>query len=170
MTRGQTIWLALLLILGVVFLAAQMARGGSVTLAWDPSPGTNVISHYNIYYGSDSGNYTSVVNAGSALTCTISNLIGATTYYFAATAVDTAGLESDYSSEVSTCIIGTNILVRITSVNATNLQWSQTLSGPWNLIGATNWTGTNMVGPVFARALGPDQFHPGQAFISATPF
>src|ERR1019366_1674310 len=34
----------------------------------------------------------------------VSNLVEGATYYFAATAVDTNGLESDYSTEVSTLI------------------------------------------------------------------
>ena len=42
------------------------------------------------------------VAAGTNLTVSVSNLVEGTTYYFAATAVDTNGLESDYSTEVST--------------------------------------------------------------------
>jgi hypothetical protein len=72
----------------------------SVTLAWDPSPGTNVIANYNVYYGIASATYTNVVAAGTNTTVSISNLVNGTTYYFASTAVDTSGLESDYSSEV----------------------------------------------------------------------
>ena len=75
---------------------------GTVTLAWDPSPGTNVIANYNVYYGVASGTYTNVVAAGTNPTVSVSNLVEGTTYYFAATAVDTNGLESDYSTEVST--------------------------------------------------------------------
>jgi sulfur relay (sulfurtransferase) complex TusBCD TusD component (DsrE family) len=73
----------------------------SVTLAWDPSPGTDVITNYNLYYGAASATYTNVVPAGTNTTVTISNLVGGTTYYFAATAVDTNGLESVYSTEVA---------------------------------------------------------------------
>jgi hypothetical protein len=77
---------------------------GTVTLAWDPSAGTNVIANYNIYYGVASRTYTNVVSAGTNTTVSISNLVESTTYYFAATAVDTAGLESDYSIEVPALI------------------------------------------------------------------
>jgi hypothetical protein len=80
------------------------SAAGSVTLAWDASPGTNVIANYKIYYGAASATYTNVVAAGTNLTVSISNLVTGTTYYFAATAVDTSGLESDYSTEVSTMI------------------------------------------------------------------
>jgi hypothetical protein len=74
---------------------------GTVTLAWDPSPGTNTIASYNLYYGGASGTYANVVSAGTNTTVSISNLVEGATYYFAATAVDTDGLESDYSTEVS---------------------------------------------------------------------
>jgi hypothetical protein len=77
---------------------------GTVTLAWDPSPGTNIIVNYNVYYGAASATYTNHVSAGTNTTVAVSNLVEGTTYYFAATAVDDAGLESDYSTEVSTLI------------------------------------------------------------------
>jgi hypothetical protein len=80
-------------------LSASNAPPRSVTLAWDPSPGANAIANYNVYYGVASATYTNVVAAGTNTTVSISNLVNATTYYFATTAVDTSGLESDYSSE-----------------------------------------------------------------------
>jgi hypothetical protein len=72
----------------------------SITLAWDPSADPSVIG-YRVYYGGATRAYTNSVSAGSATTLTISNLTIGTTYYFAATAYDTNGIESDYSSEVS---------------------------------------------------------------------
>ena len=76
----------------------------TATLVWDPSSGTDVITNYNIYYGVASATYTAVVAAGTNTTVSISNLAEGTTYYFAATAVDTFGLESDYSIEASALI------------------------------------------------------------------
>ena len=95
------------LICGASFALAPLAAlaTGTVTLAWDPSPTTNdVIANYNLYYGVASGTYTNVVAAGTNLTASVSNLVEGITYYFAATAVDTNGLESDYSAEVSAMI------------------------------------------------------------------
>jgi hypothetical protein len=94
------------LLLGVLVALTPLASlaTGTVTLAWDPSPGTNIIANYNVYYGAASGTYTNTVSAGTNTTVSISNLVEGTTYYFAATAVDTAGLESDYSTEVSALI------------------------------------------------------------------
>ena len=77
---------------------------GTVTLAWDPSSGTNVIANYNVYYGVASATYTNVVAAGTNThRVRLQSGLGVT-YYFAATAVDTNGLESDYSTEVSALI------------------------------------------------------------------
>ena len=82
-------------------LSASNAPPQSVTLAWASSPNANVIANYNVYYGVASATYTNVVAAGTNSTVSISNLVFGTTYYFAATAVDASGLESDYSTEVS---------------------------------------------------------------------
>ena len=77
---------------------------GTATLVWDPSSGTDVITNYNIYYGVASATYNAVVAAGTNTTVSISNLAEGTIYYFAATAVDTFGLESAYSTEASALI------------------------------------------------------------------
>jgi hypothetical protein len=95
------------LICGAFFALTPLASfaTGTITLAWSPSPSTNdVITNYNVYYGVASATYTNVVAAGTNLTVAIPNLIEGTTYFFAATAVDTNGLESDYSAEVSGAI------------------------------------------------------------------
>jgi len=72
----------------------------SITLAWDPSPDPGVIG-YKVYWGIATRNYTNSLSAGGATTLTVSNLVVGTPYYFAATAFDTNGIESDYSAEVS---------------------------------------------------------------------
>ena len=97
-----------LLVVVAVLLLVNVASAQSSTnkvyakvgLAWDPSPSTNVVG-YNIYHGVASRTYTNVINAANNLTCTVSNLVRGTTYYFAATAYDNWGLESDYSEELS---------------------------------------------------------------------
>jgi len=90
-------------------LSASNAPPQSVTLAWDPSPSTNIIANYNVYYGAASATYTNVVAAGTDTTVSISNLVAGTTYYLAATAGDASGLESDYSTEVSALIPSTKL-------------------------------------------------------------
>jgi hypothetical protein len=74
--------------------------GGTVTLAWNPSPGSGV-TNYNIYYGVTSGAYTNQTPVGNVTNATIGLPARGVRYYFAATAVNASGLESVYSSEIS---------------------------------------------------------------------
>jgi hypothetical protein len=83
-----------------IFIPNPAFASRSVILAWNPSAGPN-IAGYNVYYGTASGVYTQIVPAGNATSVTISGLVGGVTYFFAVTAVDTAGLESLPSSQVS---------------------------------------------------------------------
>ena len=81
-------------------LSATLPPGQSVTLAW--SPVTNAdLAGYNVYYGSASHTYTNVTSVGNCDKRDDFGFGGRWTYYFAATAFSTAGLESGYSAEVS---------------------------------------------------------------------
>ena len=82
------------LVLGSVLVG----RAQSVTLAWDASPSPEVTA-YRIYFGTNTGNYAFVTNAGLVLTQTVL-LPHSCRWFFAATAVDANGLESDFSNEV----------------------------------------------------------------------
>jgi hypothetical protein len=89
------------LFLAVSTLVSNSAfAANSVILAWDPSVSTNVAG-YRVYYGVASHGYTNVVSVGAATTTTISGLSDGTTYYFAATAYSTDGIESDFSAETN---------------------------------------------------------------------
>ncbi len=79
-----------------------------VALAWDPSVDPTVTS-YHVYYGTASRAYTNVISAGASTNAIVSNLVSGVTYYFAATSYTTAGLESDYSTEVSYAAPSLNI-------------------------------------------------------------
>ena len=82
-------------------------NGGSATLSWD-APQTYVdgrplgdaLGGFKVYYGTSSRNYAHVVDAGKVTTYNVTGLPPAT-YYFAVTAYDRSGNESDYSNEVS---------------------------------------------------------------------
>src|ERR1035438_3860434 len=99
--RARNAALTSLLCVGLLALLplSSMATP-SITLAWSPSPGTNVAG-YHIYCGGASGSYTNTVDAGNNTTGTVTGLAIGATYYFAATAYDGTGLESDFSSEIS---------------------------------------------------------------------
>lgn len=69
-----------------------------VTLRWDRSPDVSVTG-YKIYLGPTSAGYTNSVTVGNVTNAVISNLVATTTYFFAATAYESSGLESDFSNE-----------------------------------------------------------------------
>src|SRR5579859_7291644 len=104
------------------------ASASTVTLAWDPSTATD-IAGYNLYYGAASRVYTNVVAVGNSTNATLSGLNPGTTYYFAATAVDTVGLESQYSAEIVYQVPG-----NVGTVTLTNL--AQTYDGTAKSAGA----------------------------------
>ena len=82
-----------------LLLLALSAAAESVTLAWSPSPDSTVTGYF-VYYGTASGSYTTKVNVLSGSQATINGLTPGVTYYFAATAYNAAGLESDPSNEI----------------------------------------------------------------------
>ena len=83
-------------------VCAVSAFAGDVTLAWDPSSGFSVAG-YIVYYGTSSRSYGSPIDAGKKTTYTLTGL-SAGTYFFAVTAYDILGNESEFSNEVSASI------------------------------------------------------------------
>lgn len=81
----------------------QTALAAQVSLAWDPSPGPDIVG-YKIHFGKVSRAQTESVDVGNATSYTLMGLPEGTTYYFAATAYDLYGRESVFSNEVSTTI------------------------------------------------------------------
>jgi hypothetical protein len=71
-----------------------------LTLEWDSNVEQD-LGGYMVYYGTSSRNYKYEVDVGEETSCTISNLYSGTTYYFAVTAYDIDGNESDYSAEIT---------------------------------------------------------------------
>jgi hypothetical protein len=84
----------------IAALASTARAQSSVGLAWNPEADPTIVG-YNLYYGAASGVYTNSLPTGSSPSLTVSNLAPGTTYYFAVTAVNTLGLESVYSAQVS---------------------------------------------------------------------
>jgi hypothetical protein len=107
-------------------LSTTVQAGQSVTLAWNRSTNA-IVAGYNVYCGGASGVYTNMTNAGSATNATISGLVEGTTYYFAATAYSSLGVESLFSSEVSyTVPILPGVRLRVTPTR----QFILTVNGP----------------------------------------
>jgi len=86
--------LTILILVGAASVGAQR-----LTLAWDPSPSV-AVSGYRLYWGTNTRSYQFVTNAGLVMTQSVV-LPHRGRWFFAATAYDTNGLESDFSSEVS---------------------------------------------------------------------
>ena len=84
----------------MLFLQLPVRANESVTLAWNPSA-TAEVAGYKIYYGTSCRSYSSVVAVGNTTNAVISGLDPGTTYYFAATTLDSAGNESGFSNEAS---------------------------------------------------------------------
>jgi len=80
-------------------LAAYAQDSAKVSLAWDPSPGTNV-SGYSVRFRAASQNYDSVLMVGNQLAATLENLAPGTDYTIVVTSWSWGGLESDPSNEV----------------------------------------------------------------------
>jgi hypothetical protein len=89
---------------GIDFTASQQAIH-SVQLTWQAST-SNVVG-YNIYRSTIDGGQYVRINATLviSLNYTDSSVASSTIYYYVATAVDTAGVESEYSNQASAQIL-----------------------------------------------------------------
>ena len=93
-------WFEFVLVVVVVWLSVcGVAKGTSgVSLQWTANPDSSVVG-YNLYIGGASRSYTNVLNMGSATNTLVGGLTEGKTYFFAVTAYDDQGDESDYSDE-----------------------------------------------------------------------
>ena len=87
----------------LTFTPAQtkaQTKTAEITLAWDASSGA---TGYKIYRGMSSRMYTNIFDVKNVLTYKDKITVDGK-YYYAATAYDAAGNESDFSDEVSTVV------------------------------------------------------------------
>ena len=137
------------LAVGAAHPQARHANAGqaSVTLDWDASTDPEVAG-YNIYYGAASGLYTNMVSVGEVNSATITNVVPGATYYFAATAYNTVGLESDFSNEIPCTVPAGNATLTVAGGNQSRVCGSSngTLTGTLTGVQAgDNITGTTNV-------------------------
>lgn len=121
----------------IVFPPKQITN----TVAWDYADLTQV-TNFLLYRGSFPGIYTSTNLTGKVLRVPFV-WTSRTTNWAVVSALGTNGLESPFSNEIRVPPIYTNLVVSITSVNCTNLQWATGIGRRWSLLGATNYTATN---------------------------
>jgi PKD repeat protein len=111
-----------ILILFALIYFSSMAIAGSLNLAWDASPSSDV-GGYKIYYGQTSQNYTASVDVGNVTTYQMTGLQDGATYFFALKAYNTAkSIESVYSNQASATVssvstVSANFSTNITSGN-----------------------------------------------------
>ncbi len=91
-----------LLLQALAALVLAPAAGGNVSLAWDQNTSPNLAGN-RVYVGTASRTYGAPITIPLQTEYTVTGLTPGT-YYFAVTAFDTSGLESDFSNEVSTTI------------------------------------------------------------------
>ncbi len=87
----------LLCILTGIF--AGFCQAASVTLAWDANT-ESTLAGYKLYYGLSSRTYSAPINVGKVTEYKLDNVEEGKTIYFAVTAYDINGLESDFSAEL----------------------------------------------------------------------
>ena len=99
--RSRIEWLGPLVsaLLCLAFTCAGHAAQ-SVTLAWDANTELDVAG-YRLYYGTASRSYDHSIDVQNVTTNAVGDLQEGTTYFFAVSAYNTSGLESDFSNEVS---------------------------------------------------------------------
>lgn len=81
-------------------LCAITAQAATVRLIWDRNQEPDV-TEYKVYVGTSSRTYTRTVSSGNEISVSVPDLSRGVTYFFAVTAINSHGLESDYSNEVS---------------------------------------------------------------------
>jgi hypothetical protein len=82
------------------FATSGLTLADDVELRWHANIEMD-LQGYNVYCGTQSRSYNLPISVGNVTNHVIADLDAGTTYFFALTAVDNAGNESGYSSEVS---------------------------------------------------------------------
>src|SRR5947199_354933 len=86
-------------VLACLFACSSAKAVSSVDLQWNPNTDPSVVG-YNLYVGASSRNYTNVTSVGNSTNKIVGGLKEGKNYYFAVTAYDVEGYESDYSEEI----------------------------------------------------------------------
>ena len=119
----------------------------NVTLAWDPAEQN--VAGYRLYYGGASREYQLVIDVGFATSCALpADLLIGTAYFFAVTAYNHSGIESDFSSEII------YVPLRIDSVFADDygavLSWTSEPGRVYRVLATTT-----LIDPVWVDVSGP---------------
>lgn len=78
----------------------------ALTLMWDNNPPADQVTQYKLYIGTSPTNYTvSYLSSTNTLTLQTNQFFPGKTNYFAVSAINSVGLESELSDEISEFII-----------------------------------------------------------------
>jgi hypothetical protein len=153
--------LVVVLLCGLMVAAPSSVFGvQSVTLAWSPVTNTDLAGH-KVYYGPVSHTYTNNISVGNVTNATISGLVEGATYCIAATAFNTAGLESDFSNEISyTVPIAAlpGVELRVTPTRQFILTVTGTIGHTYNVQASQNLSTWRVIGTVTVGASGSSNF------------
>jgi hypothetical protein len=139
-------------------ISSPAATPHTVTLAWNANA-PNTIAGYHLYYGGTTKSYTNVVDSGGSTTVAITNLSGGSTYYFAVTAYDDIGLESDFSNEISyTVPAGATLRISFSPSTGVRLTGSAPAGYQYQVQRSDDMRSWASVGNVTATSAGTFQF------------
>jgi len=88
-----------LFVLLIPLLVASFGSATEIPLTWDPS--ADVVAGYKIYYGTSSKRYQHSVDAGNETEVVLDLNLPMKKHYFAVTAYDYSGNESDFSNRIT---------------------------------------------------------------------
>ena len=91
-------------VLTIVLFWMSPVFSETVIAEWDANTEPD-LAGYNIYYGTESGNYDQSIDVGNNISWIIDNFVVSAIYYFTVTAYDSSGNESDFGEEVSFFVI-----------------------------------------------------------------
>jgi hypothetical protein len=86
-----------------ILLSVPALVAAKVNLRWDANSEDDLLG-YIVYYGTVAREYRSDIYVGNVTSYVLERLQGGQTWYFAVTALDYSGNESDFSEEVSTFV------------------------------------------------------------------
>ena len=152
--------IAILLLAAFTFLH-QPAFGAAppspyaATLAWERSP-DNSVTGYRVYFGRQPRQYTNSVNAGNLINTTIAGLTAGVPYYFAVTAYDAGGGESDFSNEVQVVPGQPRLRLGFTATRQAVLSVSGLVGHTYDILASPDltvwtWIGSTTLGPTAAQ-------------------
>ncbi|MEW6187275.1 MAG: FG-GAP-like repeat-containing protein [Thermodesulfobacteriota bacterium] len=151
-----------ILFLVLSFFWVSNSHCAQVTLAWDPNREMD-LAGYKIYYGTSSRTYQYTIDVGNVTSYSLGGLNSRMSYYIAATAYNTHGIESGFSNEVvysgvyslpvctyilspssaSFSASGGSGTVTITTQSGCN--WTTSSSGSWVAVTSGSGLGTGTV-------------------------